>query len=745
MSRTQVLPINDFSDGDGRTPVASRLFREDAYFLARLGDAWAKESGLPRPPGLNYIIDRLPAGYSGWGSRREGSTHVDRYLWGHPNGQFRSINEAFPHFKYLMDRSSAPGIVCGCPRCGTKAAVKSVSKSTQQSTTRNAGDQKLTYRANKQSPSSVKLPRPQQPAHHTQNSSLLQDVRFSSSDDRPGIRGKQVDEDGVADVYRSLIDKLQAAGKDGAIDEPVSEPLSPDAYAGGEKLAKLLQKWQGQQPFLPRAGELVLFVRHLNADDFLRWSPSAKKFRVYHNASEVWADQTVWEAGIISQEPTEPCGEADLGSIPIDKKTSINQSGFKIEPVSAPQRHVYVPLHAIRPLALWQQCVPDANPHPSVIECITTFRSFCIVGKFHFKGTWPNATIFAKALFIGSELIMVGDLVRFLNDFGSVDMLKITSIKLVFLDLDEAGSDDWDSRRPYKIVLHVSGQAYSLEPTRSFDMMGKVPASTNLPTGLPEGQWFHVTDPAKPKMRVEIPYSRVISRYPGDAAIAAWFESPPTPSSSFQPVNTAVKPIADAKSRLSRGVIGTLDGRKFSELHCTQLNRGQGKGWFWADTRVEQLGLKEINDRPVGTNMTTTDGEQTRADLMPLWRSALTTLLGKRGNMEPRRKPKDDEHRSQPSTSGTNSPGLTVRGLKNVTLPRSSTADQDDVHASPTIAAEMQQHIDPASSPTGSKRSHSDMDVDEDVIQKPGTGEKRQPTPPTSQRRIETIEIEDSD
>nr|POE79830.1 hypothetical protein CFP56_07896 [Quercus suber] len=743
MAQNRVLPINDFSDGDGRTPQTLRLFREDAYFLARLGDAWAKDTGLPRPPGLIYTIDRLPAGYSGWGSRREGSTHVDRYLWGHPNGQFRSINEAFPHFKYLMDRSSAPGILCSCPRCNNKASVKGSSKAFQLGINATSDSQGMLRNASKQTSPFIKPPAPAKPARPTQNQALLQTVRFSSSDEAPPTRRKQVDEDGVADVYRAFLDKLQTIGPGGSVDEALSEPLSPDAYASIKSLTALLQKWQDQTPFHPRIGELVLFVRHLKTEDAVRWSPSAKRFRVYDNAAGVWVDQCVWEAGVISQEPTEPCNEADLSSIPTDKKTNINQSGFKIEPLSAPQQHLYVPLHAIRPLALWQYCTTEKDLHPTVIAAITAFKSFCVVGKFHLKGTWPNATIFAKALFLGPELIIVGDLVRFLNDLGEVDMLKVTSIKLVMLDLEGATKDDWDDRRPYKTVLHVSGHAYSLEPTRSFDIIGKVPASTYLPSGLPEAPWFHVTDPANSKMRVEIPYSRVISRYPGDAAIAAWFESPSTPTTSFQPVNAPTKPVADPQTRIARGIIGTLNARKFSELHCPQIARSEGKTWFWADTRVEQLGLKEVNGRPVGASMITADEEQTRADLMPLWRSALTSLQGKHRNVQPWRTSNDSDHRSPRGALVTNSPSLATRGLQKVVLPRLTAIDQNNVRPET-----MDQDSDHPSSPSGSKRSHSDMDVDvedaKDAKQK-FTSERRQPSPPALQRRIETIEIDDSD
>lgn len=733
MARSQVLPINSHSDGDGRVPQSEKHFRDDAYYLGRLGEMWSKDLGLPQAQGVIYTIDRLPAGYSGWGSRREGLTHIDRYLFGHRNGHFRSMNEAWPHFKYLMDHSNTPAVACSCPKCVPKSAAKRPRSS-------------ITGASDSLSIASSNLKKSQYvPAtSHPTKSGLLRQDLISSTDEAPSVRGKQSDEDGVNDVYRALLDKLQTESPR-FVDEPLNESLSPDSHAGREVLARLLRKWQEQPPFIPRVGEIVLFVRDMRSDECIRWDTAVKKFKVFNTNSDTWAERTLWVSGVVTQEPTEECTKQDLLSTAATKKTNINQSGFRVEPLSNPKRHCYIPLHAIRPLALWQDCVMDKDRHPTITEALTTTKSFCLVEKFHFKGSWPRATVFAKALFLGPELIMGGDLVRFLGEGDFVDIMRITSIKLVFINLDEAGNDDWDGRRPYNTVLHVSGHVYSLEPTRSFDHIGKVPANVEqLPLDMPPGKWFHVTDPASPNMRVEIPYSRLISRYSGPSATSAWYGEAEPPS-AFQPVNAPAKSAAEAN--ISRGVAGILSAREHAASQPSLRNRSTGGSWFWADTRVEQLSLKEVNDRLVGAGMVTIDvsasspedgpKEKTREEMMPKWRASLKLLFGSgRVDMEKWRSAEGAEDKAHRSATAASGSGLVASGLKAV-------ENSADVTETCGLEVDHVQENGTESSSDSSKRSHSEMDVDNDARVK--AAEKKQRSPHVLQRGIETIEIDDSD
>lgn len=122
-----VLPIRILrmfdcqSDGDpSNCPPASRgLTRNDAHFLEPLGTLWAKDrdhADLGGPPSIaRWRLDRLPDGYAGYEKLRPNSKHIDRYIYGHPCGHFRSLAEFYPHFKHMMDFQGTVG--CPCHKC----------------------------------------------------------------------------------------------------------------------------------------------------------------------------------------------------------------------------------------------------------------------------------------------------------------------------------------------------------------------------------------------------------------------------------------------------------------------------------------------------------------------------------------------------------------------------------------------------------------------------------------------------
>jgi hypothetical protein len=75
----------------------------------------------------------------------------------------------------------------------------------------------------------------------------------------PGMDSSRVDEEGTPDVYRNLIDKLKQYG---SLDEIIVEPLSMDWRAEQILLPKLKQQLETCPQYLPRAGEIVLFLRN---------------------------------------------------------------------------------------------------------------------------------------------------------------------------------------------------------------------------------------------------------------------------------------------------------------------------------------------------------------------------------------------------------------------------------------------------------------------------------------------------
>jgi hypothetical protein len=647
----RILPIYDCqSDGDPSkwAPASRGLTRNDGYFFEPVANLWAKDrdrADLGGPPSIaTWRLDRLPDGYAGYEKPRPNSKHVDRYIYGHPNGQFRSVAEFYPHFKHLMDFLDSAG--CQCKLCTN--TNRRTSKGGAGSNTRSTSPAfSSSYFAPSQSQSTpVPAPalKPAPPSSVSRPTFVpnLPQGRLSSPSPPPPPR-KQADEDGTIDIFRTLLDELKTT--DGVIDRKIVESMSPDWRVGNDLLKELLGEWSRLYRFVPRVGELVLFVRDLKPEEGLAWDSTLQTWRKTAPGVDHLLDRPQWEAGVVTQMPLQRVDESDLAAAPATKSNVVN-SGFRIEPLSKPggddksnsRQHRYVPLHGIRPLVYWQNCLfglPEEKYHQTVSYALTATNTFCVLGRDRFKGvrdevTGSEATIFCRGAYIGSELILTGDTVRLLSNQDEqkvdevTDILVVTAIKLRLVNIDEAGNDDWDEGRPYTVCLHISGKAFTLDRKRSFDGVGKLPIppdSKLLPPGLQGyGQWYHVTDPQQSKARLEVPYTRIFSRVIESTAYEPWFQ---TPDSAVQPFR---KPAKTAE--LKRGAPGMWKAREYAYHNDPRIDKAAGKSWFWADTRTEALDLHEVNNRFVGPKDQTRTSEQMKA-----WRKALAALDGSKAGM----------------------------------------------------------------------------------------------------------------
>ena len=461
---------------------------------------------------------------------------------------------------------------------------------------------------------------------------------FDSDSDTPE-RGKQVDQEGIPDYYRLLLDKVKAAGPGGSVRENVIDQLSPDWRAGHELLQGVLEEWQLQPAFTPRVGEIVLFARTLDPEDKIGWDADTATLRPYSTTG--WRTSVRWEAGVVTQLPTEPVSEEDLQAIPTSKTQSVAYSGYRVEPLSEPgnhskpytTQHKYVPLHALRPFSFYKECLAttaEEQWHPTIRHALTVSSSFCLLGKYSFLGSWPEATLFCRGLYLGHELIMVGDLIRLEprpNDPRQdtvTDVMRVSSIRLRFVKLDEASDDDYDEGLPYTTCLHISGRVWTLDPKRSFGGIAASPARPDQ-AGFPSdltgyGNWFHVTDPQNERQRLEVPYTRALGRCMNKAALQQWFT---TPQSGSQ------QPVRSRAVELSRGRAAMREARAYSKQHDARISKENGQTWFWGESRIEQLDLYEVNGRFVGEKDTTRDKKQITS-----WRQALKVLDGKKGGLD---------------------------------------------------------------------------------------------------------------
>ncbi|KAH9822872.1 Transcription-silencing protein Clr2 [Teratosphaeria destructans] len=659
----QILSITGCSDGDGRRrPRTNDFTRNDQYWMEKIAtEKWAKDLGI-YDRNTTFRLDRLPDGYGGYEKARtasgNGSKHIDRYVYGHLKGAFRSLNEFYPHFKWLMEHNDAAGCTCklclGIGRSGDSTRRASgVGAGAGPSSGENGS--RTSASATNQSPFFT------QPKLQSQPAPGLEGMRQGRPPQDPPVprRGRQVDGEGTTDALRGLIDRLKEAGVDGQVEDSIIETMSPDWRQGHQMLTRTLEEWRELPTYVPRQGELVLFVRHLGPRDTLGWDKNVGTYRIHKSIDDSFSDTPRWEAGVITQMPTEDVADEDLNSTPDTKRHSVVNAGFRIEPmsqvrsVSKPysKQHKYVPLHAIRPLCLWQECLNGMEKnewHATIRHALSVASSMCLIGRYYFKGTWPEAIVFHQGIFIGPELVMVGDVVRLQPRATEqskslvTDVLWVTAIKMKIVNLDEAGDDDQDNGHPYTTCIHISGKAFTLDPKRSYDGIGKMPIPSNsekLPASLrASGTWYHISDPKKTKTRLEVPFTRVVGRMYDKTALLTWL-----PSSD------------DDSTIVSRGLSGIVKARIYSQDHDLRINKDNDKHWFWADTRVEQLDLHEVNGKAVGVK----DEERKRE--MADWRRALKALDGSKSGLEAyhaaRRQREEAAARAQ-STLGASASGL---------------------------------------------------------------------------------------
>ncbi|KAM0709689.1 hypothetical protein Q7P35_003729 [Cladosporium inversicolor] len=654
----RVLSIFDCnSDGDlSKWPTADKGYkRNDEYFLQKIAnDFWAKDrdqSDLGGPPSsATWRLDRLPDGYAGFEKTRSDGKNVDRYLYGHPRGQFRSLAEFYPHFKHLMDNGGPIG--CPCKVCGgnKRASTGGVNSGSNGARSVSPARTSRYFTQTQAKPTASPKARPISHPNNTARPTgvpLLSQGRLPSPTP-PRAPRKQVDEDGTTDIFRVLLDELKAADDDVVIDLKIVESTSPDWRVGHGLLKELLDDWKSQPRFAPRTGELVLFVSDLKTEETLAWDEDLHTWRKAEQETGVMLARPKWEAGVITQMPLQHIDAADLENLPNTKDNVVN-SGYRVEPLSKPgnddkryaKQHRYLPLHGIRPLTYWQDCLhdlPEAEWHPTVKHAISVTNTFCVVGRNRFKAvrdelSGSQATVFCRGAYIGSELITVGDAVRLLPNPDeqkpnkATDILIVTAIKLRLVNIDDADNDDWDDGRPYNICLHISGKAFTLDRKRSFDGVEKIPIPPNsglLPPGLEGyGQWYHFTDPKQTKARLEVPYTRIFGRIQESVALETWFQAP-TPKSPQDGIQQFRKPaLAAGYKRLSRGLSGLVQARAYAYADDPRIDKAAGKSWYWADTRVEALDLHEVNNRFVGLKDDTRTKEQ-----MGDWRKALKALDG---------------------------------------------------------------------------------------------------------------------
>ena len=405
-----------------------------------------------------------------------------------------------------------------------------------------------------------------------------------------GMDTTRIDEEGTPDVYRNLINKLRRHGK---VDEAIDEPLSMDWRVEQELLPDLRRKVVENSQWAPRVGDIVLYVRDLQHDVHILQYPITKDYRMYDEKTKQWLEQPAWEAGLVTQTSTEEVTINDICENG-QKQGNVTYSGIRIEPLpdvndpnkSLSKRHKYIPLRHTRPFVLWKHFLHQAQKwHPTILNAQMITATMSLTGKHRFKGVWPEASIYCRAMYVGYEMLAVGDAVRLLPNAShgqttSTDILVIKSIRLKWSNLDNASDNDWDEGRAYNSAVWIYGAAYTSNPARQnkewfSDSQSSEPADDY-------GEWYPLHPPTK---ELAIPYSRVVGRLYERNAMALWLSGKPS-----------------EHDFLDAGRVGLIESRDFARQHDKRISEHPDATWYWADSRAQALDLHTVNGLDVSSH-----------------------------------------------------------------------------------------------------------------------------------------------
>lgn len=422
-----------------------------------------------------------------------------------------------------------------------------------------------------------------------------------------------VDREGTPDVYKMAIRKLREVG---TLDQDIQEPESMDWKAENSLLEEHLERLSIQQAYIPRLGEIVLWIPSLEGE--LRWNPETERVGVYSPEKKEFVDTPQWRAGIVTQTPREDTSLYDIVETS-KKQWEVNYSGFRIETFPDPLdkdksyslHYNYVHLKCVKPFNAFEvflQGIPREDFHPSIEYAMTVMSSFSLVKKKRFKGTWPDASVYCKAMFLGAELLVLGDAVKLKpngctteNALESTvtDILVIDEIKL---DLVSCIDDFSSPHMAENYRVRVRGKIYTNSPLR---------VST-----------IDRTSPPQPMSNDD-----VISafRYTGMSGYGDWYRlysGKAAEVSQDMIIGRCYEPdamqIMFGSLSLSRDLHGVLMGRDYSRL--TDRRISEGKHWFWGDYRTQTLAVDSLNGEEVG--------QYSEARDVKMWRANLRVISG---------------------------------------------------------------------------------------------------------------------
>jgi hypothetical protein len=429
-----------------------------------------------------------------------------------------------------------------------------------------------------------------------------------------------VDSEGTPDVFKLAVVKLKHMT---TVDQKITEMSSMDWRAERSAIVEYLEVLDMRPSYLPRLGELVLWAPEFDGD--LAWNPNTQSIQIYSPIKNQWLKGPEWRAGVVGQIPTDDTVLQDLVET-TEKKWGWNYSGFRVETLPDPNsadksyslHYSYVPLKCVKPFnafELFLQGIPREQLHPSIENAMTIMSSFSLLDKYHFRGTWPNASLCCRGIFIGAELVARGDAIRLKpKGYGAgsdqkppvTDVMVISEIRLELIECDE---DVKSKQLAAEYKVRISGKVYTPDIERAQISNNGRPARSLSPHEVVDvfnnvgmsgyGDWYELFSGST----VDISQDMVLGR-------------------CYEP--DAMKLLFNSLS-LDYDLQGVVSGREYSRNVDERIP--EGKHWFWGDFRTQTLAIDTLNGEDVGhyseardvkmwrANLKILDGTATQADL----------------------------------------------------------------------------------------------------------------------------------
>lgn len=402
------------------------------------------------------------------------------------------------------------------------------------------------------------------------------------------------DEEGP-DYWKIMVMKLKEKGK---IDEDIEQKSNIDWVLTHDDLADYFMKLTIDPAYVPRRGELVLWVWSGLEDGSLMHNPETGVIEVFGNDNK-WHGTPNWRAGIVTQTPHDEVHMVDIIDRP-DSPRGLSYSGFRVETLPDPlgtdksysRQYSYVPLRNIKPLNSWQIFLRDLNRedmHPSIENALTVMSSWSFVHKFHAKGEWTSGLrVLCKGIFVGAELLAVHDTIRLkpegyhFNQHKVGETSKMTDV-MVIDEITIVLTDCIDDPKDEQLATHynalITGKMFTTNPDRGI-----------------HGGPFAEIDPT-PLSTAE---ATETFRQAGMSEYGPWYRMANGKTCNVSPhhvIGRCYEPLA-AQLMFSTYSFGydlssVMEGRHYSKKVDQRIP--VGNTWFWGDSRVETLGLSEIN------------------------------------------------------------------------------------------------------------------------------------------------------